>query len=398
MQGLRLHCDTWSKLKYVSQFENQPGFDFLRHSRNPNVPTEVLVPADLLDDFKLELSENRIAYEIFIEDVSTAIDEGLEQQRKARLTDSSSDDILKSFPRYDEIKRYLDGLWRTHRGTVTQFVLGKSFEGRDIVGVKISSSGTNKPAVFIDAGIHAREWIAPTTAIYAVRQLVENVTNSYLFDNVDIYVVPSLNVDGYEYTHKDKYTRLWRKTRSINPESRCVGTDGNRNFDYYWATVGASNNPCAETYAGPKPFSEPETVALRDFLLSIENLRVYLSFHSYGNYILYPWSYTAELPENEPELRCVGKKAELALSKVRGTRFTVGSSMATLYASAGSSDDWAMAVAGSSLAYTIELPGGSWQFAPPPREILPVGQEVFEALKVFVQYADGEICQDAASQ
>lgn len=85
------------------------------------------------------------------------------------------------------------------------FSIGKSYEKRDIVGVKISSGDqANKPAVFIDAGIHAREWIAPTTALYAIKQLVENATNSYIFKNVDIYIVPCLNPDGYEFTHRDK--------------------------------------------------------------------------------------------------------------------------------------------------------------------------------------------------
>lgn len=71
-----------------------------------------------------------------------------------------------------------------------------------IAGIKISKGGENKPALFIDAGIHAREWIAPTTALYAIQKLVENANNSHIFENIDIYVVPVLNPDGYEYTHK----------------------------------------------------------------------------------------------------------------------------------------------------------------------------------------------------
>lgn len=80
--------------------------------------------------------------------------------------------------------------------------IGKSSEGREIYVVKISSGESNdKPAVFIDAGIHAREWIAPSTALYAINELVTNKNNSYLYKNVDWFIVPSLNPDGYEYTH-----------------------------------------------------------------------------------------------------------------------------------------------------------------------------------------------------
>ena len=31
-----------------------------------------------------------------------------------------------------------------------------------------------KPAVWIDGGIHAREWIAPATATWIIKELVEN--------------------------------------------------------------------------------------------------------------------------------------------------------------------------------------------------------------------------------
>lgn len=79
-------------------------------------------------------------------------------------------------------------------------ILGYSAENREIMGVKFSSGPGRKPAVFIDAGIHAREWIAPTTALYTIKQLAENASNHYLFQNVDIYIVPLVNPDGYEFT------------------------------------------------------------------------------------------------------------------------------------------------------------------------------------------------------
>ena len=43
------------------------------------------------------------------------------------------------------------------------FLAGQSYEKRDMKVIKIESgSGSiNKPAVFVDGGIHAREWISP---------------------------------------------------------------------------------------------------------------------------------------------------------------------------------------------------------------------------------------------
>lgn len=85
---------------------------------------------------------------------------------------------------------------------VTLFSIGRSFEGREMYGLKISSDVKNsvKPAILIEAGIHAREWIAPVTALFAISELVKE-NNKYLYKNVDWYIIPSMNPDGYELTH-----------------------------------------------------------------------------------------------------------------------------------------------------------------------------------------------------
>ena len=60
-------------------------------------------------------------------------------------------------------------------------------------------------------GIHAREWISPAVVMYTVKMLTEELgDNSDLIDNLDWYILPVLNPDGYAYTQVD---RLWRKTR-----------------------------------------------------------------------------------------------------------------------------------------------------------------------------------------
>lgn len=47
----------------------------------------------------------------------------------------------------------------------------------------------------------------------------------------------------------------------------CFGTDPDRNYDVEWNKRGASDSECNDYYSGPKPFSEPETKALSNFLL-----------------------------------------------------------------------------------------------------------------------------------
>jgi len=69
-----------------------------------------------------------------------------------------------------------------------------------------------------------------------------------------------------------------------------LGTDPNRNFGYKWGVAGASSDPCHETYKGSSAFSEPETKALSDYIMSIKNrVKAYFAVHSYGQYWLYPW-------------------------------------------------------------------------------------------------------------
>jgi carboxypeptidase A2 len=162
-----------------------------------------------------------------------------------------------------------------------------------------------------------REWIAPATALYIIDQLTDPQGNySKLLNEIDFVIMPVVNPDGYAYTQKE---RLWRKTRSKS--STCVGTDGNRNFDFHWGEVGASPNSCSETFRGAKAFSEVETQILRDAVLEIkDSCKFYLTLHSYGNYLLYPWGWTSELPDTWKEIDEIGQIGSAAIQRATGTR------------------------------------------------------------------------------
>lgn len=152
--------------------------------------------------------------------------------------------------------------------------------------------------------------------------------------------------------------------------------------------VGASSYECSITYGGSKAFSEIESLNVANFLKKHSNsIKLYLTFHSYGQYILYPWGFTSSLPENVDELDGLAHEVEKAISSVDGTRYSIGSSTNVLYPAAGGSDDWAKGVAGIPLAYTIEMPGGGPNgFDPPASLIQPVCTETWEGIKVFANY------------
>lgn len=241
--------------------------------------------------------------------------------------------------RHDEINEYLESL----RGNsvsgneITVKNVGKSYEGRDIKTITITNGdGRVKNSIFIDAGIHAREWIAPSTALFVIASLVDPQSNySNMLNELDFVIMPVLNPDGYEYTHE--HDRLWRKTRSPSSLLRiCMGTDGNRNFDFHWGEGGASPNACSETYRGSKAFSEVEARALRDTVMAMkENCKFYLTLHSSGNYLLYPWGYTSDLPETWRDLDEIAQVGAQAIENATGTKYTVGSSTNVLYIASG---------------------------------------------------------------
>ncbi len=70
--------------------------------------------------------------------------------------------------------------------------------------------------------------------------------------------------------------------------------------------VGASQDPCSNTFAGWTPFSEPECQAVADFLVDAgDRVTVFLTIHSYGQLWMAPWGYTYEFPDDYTELVCI---------------------------------------------------------------------------------------------
>jgi len=128
---------------------------------------------------------------------------------------------------------------------VTLIVLGQSFEGRDIHQVKVSSgdlpNGELKPAIFIDAHFHAREWVSGASATWIINEIISNPEKyAEILSQFDFFVVPLANPDGYEYSH-GAGNRMWRKTRSTNSGSACYGTDPNRNFAFQFGMLHLPN-------------------------------------------------------------------------------------------------------------------------------------------------------------
>jgi len=283
------------------------------------------------------------------------------------------------YHRYDSIMSYAKNQ-AARDGMVSYQSIGTSTEGREIGLVTISSGSGNKPAIFLDGGIHAREWISPATVTYIMHQLITNDNYRDLVESYDWYIVPIINVDGYEYTHTRE--RMWRKTRSRNQGSHCVGTDPNRNWGYQWGGKGTSRDPCSDVYHGTRAFSEPETAAVANAIMARRNrIKMYLTFHSYSQLWLMPWSYTRQRPSDYNELYNLARAGAQGIRQTYGTSYRVGTAPELLYEAAGGSDDWAKGSAGIKYSYTVELRDtGTYGFALPASQIQATGEETMRGV------------------
>ncbi|XP_015609902.1 carboxypeptidase B [Cephus cinctus] len=386
-----------------------------------NRTTDIVVSPEIIQDMKNFLKSQKYDFKVLISDLQKTISyqnpKLSKEQREDLVSTQGHSMTWKRYHRYGDILRYLEYLAFRYPSLVELVTIGHSFEGQPLKLAKVSTGptkdGDTKPTIWIDAGMHAREWIGSAVATYILSQLVEkNSTYAKLLESSDWMILPVVNPDGYEFSHTGD--RLWRKTRSNHADNdgearhtpagifhlvshytkwffaRCDGVDPNRNFGYHWGeekSGAASTDPCHETYAGPHSFSEPETRAMADYILANrQNIKMYLTLHSYSQMWLVPWGYTKSRPSDFSELANVARKAVNAIAKVHGTRYQVGASPDLLYPTSGGSDDWAKGVAGIKYSYTVELRDrGTYGFLLPATQIVPTARETWAGIRAIAR-------------
>ncbi|XP_013401045.1 carboxypeptidase B-like [Lingula anatina] len=357
--------------------------DFWRPPTGVNRAVDIQIPPDYIKVLKGALNALDFKPEVIIKDLQAKIEDELLYNLKQNATDEFD---YGKYHSLDEVEEWLKSLQETYPKLVTLIPLGKSFEGRMINAIKISSEhSTGKLSFWMDGGIHAREWISPATVIYMTGQLLSQYGSdpdvTELVNVIDWYLLPVFNVDGYVYTwEKD---RMWRKTRSTHPGTSCVGVDPNRNWDWHWCEAGASRNPCSDSYCGPKAFSEVELQHVTNFLAAHnDTLKCYINFHSYSELWMTPWGYTHTLPPDYQLQNKVAAAAVEALASINGVKYEHGSIANIIYPASGSSADWTYGDLGIKLSYGVELRDkGRHGFILPTDQIIPSGKETFAAVK-----------------
>ncbi len=135
------------------------------------------------------------------------------------------------FPRYDELTEWLHTLAARSDGLLTLTTIGRSYEGRELWLATVTDPATGphdeKPALWIDANIHATELTAGVAAIHLLHTLVEQFGDdpqiTRLLARRTVYVVPRVNPDGAEQALAE-LPRVVRST--VRPWPRSEQLDG----------------------------------------------------------------------------------------------------------------------------------------------------------------------------
>ncbi|XP_051910372.1 carboxypeptidase B [Hippocampus zosterae] len=349
-----------------------------------DMDVDIRVPALYQDMVHTMLLRSNIKHEVLIDDLQAAVEEQADNEASPRTHSYTK------YNNWDKVHSWIASISSSNPSLISRQVIGRTYEGRPMTLLKLGKkSGSAKPAIFMDCGIHAREWISPAFCQWFVKEALSTYGKdsqmTSLLDQMDVYVLPVFNIDGYDYTHKSN--RMWRKTRSRRSGSSCVGADPNRNWNAGWCTIGASSNPCSDTFCGYKPESEIEVKNVADFIRRNKSaIKAYITIHSYSQLLLFPYSYTYDLAAHHSELLKIAQGASAALRRLYGTRYTSGPGAATIYPAAGGSDDWAYDL-GVKYSFTFELRDtGRYGFLLPESQIKPTCEETMLAVKYIAAY------------
>ncbi|MEV5724745.1 MULTISPECIES: M14 family metallopeptidase [Streptomyces] len=298
-----------------------------------------------------------------------------------RLYDFPSAD--SRYHNYAEMTAEINSIVAANPSIASQRTIGTSYQGRNIVAIKISdnvSADESEPEVLFTHHQHAREHLTVEMALYLLRELTSDygtdsrVTN--VVNNRETWIIPDLNPDGGEYDIASGSYRSWRKNRQPNSGSSYVGTDLNRNWNYRWGCCGGSSgSTSSETYRGSAPESAKEVKVVSDFVRSRvvggkQQITAGIDFHTYSELVLWPFGYTYS--DTTTGMTADDRNAFAAVGqKMAASNGYTPEQSSDLYITDGSIDDYLWGVH-KIFGYTFEMyprssSGGGFY---PPDEVI----------------------------
>ncbi len=255
----------------------------------------------------------------------------------------------------------------------------------------------DEPNVYFLGVHHAREPISNEVVMAILNNLVNNYgTDTDITDrinNTQIWFVPIVNPNGHRVV-TEQIDVWWRKNIRDNNlngsfdtyNSWGYGTDGvdpNRNYGFMWGNVGASDDFDDPTYHGPEAWSEPEVSAVRG-LLESNHFVAGITYHSYGELVLYPFGYQNNMiAPDQIELAALAEDIAGAIPGLYGGYYTPEAGY-DLYPCMGTTDDYSYGEHGT-FSFTVEL---ATEFIPPSYQVDPICNANLEAANILMSRVD----------
>jgi len=304
---------------------------------------------------------------------------------------------------YSLMTQLFHELLLNHSDIMSLSSLGKTHEGRDIWMVKLSDNvneDEDEPGVLLLGAHHGNEKPSFEVLIFFIQHMLENYGKENTDDdedgrinedpidgsdndddgivdedpsedrvrdaigNTQIFLIPMVNPDGVEYI--DNRNDGWRKNRAPKEgQTYNIGVDLNRNYGYRWNlpyilpdqyNIDYLSDVSSWTFRGEQPFSENETRAVKYFV-ETHNIGISLSYHDYGEWMIFPWMHTSRHTPHESLFRSIGynmsriNNYELRIYGQYGTQEYI---IPRFCGTPGSSENWLYGEHGI-IAYTVEL-------------------------------------------
>jgi hypothetical protein len=232
--------------------------------------------------------------------------------------------MKQQYKSYEESKKFLFECMKNYPDIINVKNIGKSCEDRDILLATVSLNvayANLKPALLFTGTVHAREWIGNELGIEFIDYILKNYKNNpEILKTITyntLYLVPCLNPDGFEYSRT--HFSFWRKNRRNNGDGT-YGVDLNRNFSIGYQK---SKNTSSNVYSGPKPFSEPETLAMKIFVDTHPNITIALDYHSQGNVFFPAHKFNHEMELEGTDLNTLCANMNYHIHKITGRRYGI---------------------------------------------------------------------------
>jgi carboxypeptidase T len=304
---------------------------------------------------------------------------------------------------YQEMTELLQQLQANHSDIMSLTSQGKTYEGRDIWAVKLSDNvkeNDDEPGVLFMGAHHGNEKPSFEAMIFLIQYMAETYSKANTDDDMDgsvnedpidgvdndqdgavdedpsedrvrtvlnsteIFVIPMVNPDGVEAGPEGtrKNCAPNHGPFGLKQEITSYGVDLNRNYAYKWFLyyIFPINyhllymiNDGRFNYRGEHPFSENETQAVKQLVESHDNIKISLSYHSYGEFILFPWTHTSRRTPDEQLFVSVGEN----ITRINNYYLYTGRRnyiIPRYGGSIGTSENWLYGVHGI-LSYTVEL-------------------------------------------